>query len=524
MVKGLIEGNESILSDFIDTDIPKVCLTWKDISYTVSKTDKKNQVLTQKEILHGVSGYALPGDFLAIMGSSGAGKTTLLNVLSSRVARNQNASVTGEVLANGKPINTISYNSYMAYVMQEDVLFETLTVWESVMFSVNLRTSLGKHEKQKRVDKILNELGLTDIKNNIIGSVLLKGISGGEKKRTSIAIELVTSPSLLFLDEPTSGLDSYTALTVVQLLKRQATHGRTIICTIHQPNSELFYMFDKLILMADGNIVYQGGASGSVEYFKQMGYQCPIESNPGDYFMQMLHLENLNNKTIEEEQKISSFTQEHKLRIASDLANLIVSDEYQELPTLRSDISAHKKSFWYQLEQCAIRSFRDLYRNPSLTYTKMIIMIYISLLLDGLFHGLDNDEESILTRNGVLFFMTVFFVMVQVLLIVTTFPITRAVFIKEYAADMYGVLPFFLSRNIVDLIDEVFTVLLTSCLTYWVIGLNNNSSEKFFIFCKIYTGLIVLLTQMAGTSMGYLCGCLFTRVDMAVSLSNVRNI
>lgn len=420
MVKGLIEGNESILSDFVDTEVPKVCLTWKDITYTVSKTDRKNKMMQQTEILHGVSGFALPGDFLAIMGSSGAGKTTLMNVLSGRVARNQNATVAGEVHANGKLISDISYTSYMAYVMQEDVLFDTLTVRESIMFSANLRTELTYHEKQKRVDKILNELGLWEIQSSIIGSVLLKGISGGEKKRTSVAIELVTGPSVLFLDEPTSGLDSYTALTVVQLLKRQATFGRTIMCTIHQPNSELFYMFDKLILMADGNIVYQGAASDSVNYFTKMGYQCPFESNPADYFMQILHVQNRLFKSVEEEQMLSSLTQEHKLSISSEFSKLQSSPEYTDLPKLRSDISSHTKSFTYQFYQCALRSFKDLYRNPSLTYTKLGIMIYISLLLNGLFHDLDNDEESILTRNGVLFFMTVFFVMVQVLMIVTT--------------------------------------------------------------------------------------------------------
>lgn len=140
--------------------------------------------------------------------------------------------------------------------MQDDILLATFTPREAFMFSANLRLRISPEERKEKVEAILKQLGLTRCANTYIGNNIIRGISGGERKRTSIGVELLTNPSLIFLDEPTTGLDSTTSLNTIQLLKKMALAGRTVISTIHQPSSEIYNEFDRLILLVRGNIIY----------------------------------------------------------------------------------------------------------------------------------------------------------------------------------------------------------------------------------------------------------------------------
>jgi len=145
--------------------------------------------------------------------------------------------------------------------------------------------------KADRVNQILEDLKLVKAAETKIGGPLVKGVSGGERKRTSIGVELITDPNLIFLDEPTTGLDSFTATSVVEVLKTMAEQGWTVISTIHQPNSDIFNMFDKLMLMAQGKVIYFNKADKSEEYFDWIGYKVPEFSNPADYYMAMMSIE-----------------------------------------------------------------------------------------------------------------------------------------------------------------------------------------------------------------------------------------
>jgi len=165
-----------------------------------------------------------------------------------------------------------------------------MTVRECLEFAAKLKLPLYS---QERVDELLEDLKLVKCQNTKIGGPLIKGISGGERKRTSIGVELISNPSLIFLDEPTTGLDSYTAVQVMRTLKRLAKSGRTIIQTIHQPNSEIFQLFDKLLLLAQGKIIYFNDQDKSVDYFSSIGFKCPELSNPSDYFMSIMSIESI---------------------------------------------------------------------------------------------------------------------------------------------------------------------------------------------------------------------------------------
>eukprot|EP00438_Fugacium_kawagutii_P014394 Skav221734 [mRNA] locus=scaffold542:423455:424120:- [translate_table: standard] len=195
----------------------------------------------KKTILDDISGSMKGGEVCALMGPSGAGKTSLLNVLAGRVRSRGKVSVNGSILLDGNPISGTALRKRIAYVMQMDILTPTQTVRESLWFSANLRlpNSYSKQDKLDLVDKMLKDLGLEKCADTYIGDDMIRGVSGGEKKRACVGIELIMKPKLIFLDEPTSGLDSYAAHNVVQRLKDMAHNdGCNVLCTIHQPSSE----------------------------------------------------------------------------------------------------------------------------------------------------------------------------------------------------------------------------------------------------------------------------------------------
>ena len=192
-----------------------------------------------------MSGIVRPGTLLAVMGASGSGKTTLLNVLTTR--NTGGLDISGDVKVNGLPIGH-GITSLSAYVQQEDLFVGVLTVREHLWFQAMLRmdNNLTDEERQERVDEVTKELGLNKCRDTVIGVPgKLKSISGGERKRLAFASEVLTNPPLMFCDEPTSGLDSFMAENVIQTLRGMASRGKTVLCTIHQPSSQVFALFDK---------------------------------------------------------------------------------------------------------------------------------------------------------------------------------------------------------------------------------------------------------------------------------------
>ncbi|EDR02150.1 uncharacterized protein LACBIDRAFT_309799 [Laccaria bicolor S238N-H82] len=234
-------------------------------------------------ILDSISGSALPGQVLAIMGASGSGKSTFLDILARK---NKRGVVKGEIRVNGREVGDEVFRGLVGFVDQEDTLMGTLTVYESVLYSALLRLprEMSIEAKRFRVLETLEELGILGIRDVRIGESGKRGISGGEKRRVSIACELVTSPSILFLDEPTSGLDAYNAHNVISSLVSLArNYNRTVVFTIHQPRSNIVAMFDKLVLLSKGKMVYSGDYVGCQEYFGGVGMRCPEGYNLADY-------------------------------------------------------------------------------------------------------------------------------------------------------------------------------------------------------------------------------------------------
>ncbi|MCJ1312636.1 hypothetical protein MMC25_006311 [Agyrium rufum] len=251
-----------------------------------------NYNINGKPILSGIQGIAQPGQLMAIMGASGAGKTSFLDILARK---NKRGNVTGQFYVNGERIADNDYRSVVGFVDQDDILLATLTVHETILNSALLRLprDMGYPAKEQRVYEVEKQLGIYHIRDQLIGSEEGRGISGGEKRRVSIACELVTSPSILFLDEPTSGLDAYNAFNVIECLVNLAkSNNRTVIFTIHQPRSNIIALFDQLVLLAKGRVVYSGPFQSCQSYFDHLGYSCPSGFNIADYLIDLtMHAE-----------------------------------------------------------------------------------------------------------------------------------------------------------------------------------------------------------------------------------------
>ncbi|KAF9379318.1 hypothetical protein CPC16_010828 [Podila verticillata] len=240
-----------------------------------------------KDVLRQVSGLVKPGQVMAIMGASGAGKTSLLDILARR---HKSGAISGQIYVNGRIVSSQEYKRVVGYVDQEDTLMSTLTVYETILYSALLRLprDMSHNAKRFRVLETMSELGILGIKDMKIGASGQRSISGGEKRRVSIACELVTSPSILFLDEPTSGLDSYNAYNVVECLVTLArNYQRTVVCTIHQPRSNIFALFDQLVLLAKGHLVFSGETKKLNVHLKSLGHNCPEGFNMADYMLDL---------------------------------------------------------------------------------------------------------------------------------------------------------------------------------------------------------------------------------------------
>jgi len=242
----------------------------------------------------------------AIMGPSGAGKTTLLNTLCGKATY---GITTGDILINNQPGDITELKDIMGFVPQDDIVHEYLTVRENLMVAAMLKNKAGTHKLQEEiVEDVLNVMQITHIQQTIVGGPMAKGISGGQRKRVNIGLELVGSPTLLFLDEPTSGLDATTALAVVHCLKVLTGLGMTMVMSIHQPRYRLFEFFDDVcMLLKGGYTAYFGPARGAMPWFESLGFRMPEHENPADWFMDVC-----SNEAQREEDVASSGKPNHK--------------------------------------------------------------------------------------------------------------------------------------------------------------------------------------------------------------------
>eukprot|EP00698_Gefionella_okellyi_P019109 TRINITY_DN580_c0_g2_i1.p1 TRINITY_DN580_c0_g2~~TRINITY_DN580_c0_g2_i1.p1 ORF type:complete len:1354 (-),score=287.08 TRINITY_DN580_c0_g2_i1:518-4579(-) len=460
-------------------------LEWRNIKYDIPVKGKE-----PKCVLQGVSGHAFAGDLVAIMGASGAGKTSLLAVLSRRAQ----GVVTGKLLVNGEPVGATIANA--GYVAQDYTLFATLTVRETLIFAAMLRlpADIAKQDKLDKVEQVITELGLQHCANTRVGSeVVGRGLSGGEMRRLAIGEVLISNPGLIFLDEPTTGLDAATSLSVMETLRNLASSGRTVLCTIHQPRSNIFAQFDKLLLLAPGGkTVYFGPASQAVDYFAQLrpvGYPCPMYTNPADFFL------DLTTAVSTEEQHAADERLKYLVDSWTDPA---LSQRALQVAASAGAVRAKgwQHSYIVMLYYLMQRQWRNQTRQPITTLVRGGQNVVFAVLIGLLYLHLGFEQQDVQNRTGALFWILMFTTFAGVNSLLNTFHVEKAIFLRERTARTYRVSAYVLAKVICESLYDVLFPVIFASIIYWIIFLKP-TAEAFFIFM----GFLILMS-FVGTGLG----------------------
>ncbi|XP_071315654.1 broad substrate specificity ATP-binding cassette transporter ABCG2 [Trachinotus anak] len=463
---------------------------------------------TTKDILIDLNGIMKPG-LNAIMGATGSGKSSFLDVLA---ARKDPAGLSGEVLIDGAP-QPPNFKCLSGYVVQDDVVMGTLTVRENFSFSAALRlpSTVSQEEKDQKVNKLIQELGLSRVADSRVGTQLIRGISGGERKRTNIGMELIIDPSVLFLDEPTTGLDASTANSVLLLLKRMANNGRTIILSIHQPRYTIYRLFDSLTLLVTGKQVYHGPAQRALEYFSDIGYNCEPHNNPADFFLDVINgdstaviysnmdREDLDSDSVSksrqgiEEKLVEEYRNCHYYKQTKTELERIIQGK-PPTTTKPSRTITYNTSFLTQFRWVLKRTFRNLLLNPQTSIAQVAVTLFLALVVGAIFFGVREDQKGLQNRFGALFFITVnqcFSSLSSAELFISE----RKLFIHEYISGYYRLSVYFLSKMLSDIITlRTIPAVVFSCVAYFMIGLKP-TAEAFFLF--MFTVILVAYTATA---------------------------
>ncbi|XDV50801.1 hypothetical protein PO909_019812 [Leuciscus waleckii] len=502
----------------IDTDESMPCfqtpgptVTFHQLRYRVKeRLGMFSRQWVVKDILNDVSGIMNPG-MNAIMGPTGSGKTSLLDVIAGR--KDPKGLKSGQVLVDNA-IVTSDLRLCSAYVVQNDILMGTLTVRENLAFSANLRLSRKEYsssDKEKRVDSVIQELGLKDCADTKIGTMFLRGVSGGEKKRCSIGMELITSPSLLYLDEPTTGLDANTANSIMELLQKLSKKGKTVIFSIHQPRYSIFSQFDHLTLMNKGEIIYAGAADKAVTYFEDLGYKCAPFNNPADFFLDVINGTVLpqihNNKSekcssseepVENENPLAVVYRQstHFIKVKDRLGQ--ISDGLDPEVT-KGDRVGYATPFYYQLLLVSGRTVRNILRNPQTSYAQLFLNIFFGILVGLIYYQIPHTlPEALQNRTGAFFFLVINMVFGN-LSAVELFISERVLFIHENSSGFYRTSVYFLSKVFADLIpNRILPVFIFSAIPYFMMGLKPDM-EAFFLYC-----LTMSMVSLSAVSLAFL--------------------
>lgn len=452
-----------------------------------------------KTVLDGVDANMPSGSLTAIIGSSGSGKTSLLNIMASRMSLSR-ATVEGSTTFNN---NTDIQSIRSAYVMQEDVLIPTLTVRETLRYSADLRLPppTTQEERYAIVEQVILELGLKECADTRIGTTVHKGCSGGEKRRTSIGVQLLANPSVLFCDEPTTGLDATSAFQIIRTLNRLARDGRTIIVSIHAPRSEIWRLFDNVILLARGSPLYSGSVSDSVAHFEQFGHVLPPFVNPAEFLIDLAAIDN-RTEALEAE----SYARMDNLRQAWRSRPFIDPDEKQAPPAPVLDgveTGAMKKvSFGRQLRVLTSRTFKTTLRDPMGVAGSLLEAVGMAVINGWIFLQLDESLAGIRSREGSLY--TASSLNGYLILLYETYRLTIDIrlFDRERNEGVVGVPAFLISRRIARFpLEDLPVPLLFSVIFYFMVGYRLDAAQ-FFIFFALAVLTHYIAVTFAAVSIG----------------------
>ena len=518
-------------------EVPLVELSLTSITYapsTRSSSGTKSNKLKQKRttVLSNVTTSIAPHTLSAWMGPSGCGKTSLVSVAAGLIDSNDLVDSSSIQINGGKGSLP---KRFVGVVWQDDLLLSNLTVKETIRFAARLKNPMevSNKEVEMLVDNTLSKLGLTHVQDSLIGmpggSGKSRGISGGERKRVAVAVELVARPSILILDEPTSGLDASTAHQLMVTLKSLAELGHSIAVVIHQPRTSIFNMFDNLLLLSKGKVVYEGEPSGARQFLEacpDVG-TLPPETGLADWIMDVINDDEKKDGTlpslwkehcIKQQQDIpqcrsgNQLTQRH---IANSRRSSKFSQMERRLSSLKELEESEPKfqsSFWVQIKLLTKRALRQQ-RGQRLTSVAAVVTFAWTLFTCLAWGRLPDNTTYVFSRASLLFFIIIAQANGVVTSSVMIFSSERHLLSRERAKKLYGVLPYFTAMTLSDMINSVILPTVYGCVVYWVCNLRP-TAEAFFSYL-----LTFYLTISAAQSMGLFLSVLMPNSKIALLLA-----
>lgn len=521
--------------------------------------------LGNKVLLHRVSGMASEGEVMGLLGPSGSGKTTLLSILaSSQTSLSESSHVEGLITLGGITSKS-RLRKMTAYVPQQDILLPTLTVLECIQYSTQLRlpydTSL--EEMQNRITGVMSELNLVHVANSLVGGTSsIRGLSGGERRRVTIGMELVTAPKLLIMDEPTSGLDSHSSTNLLATCKQVAENGRIVVMSLHQPSPAMVEMLDQVMFLARGFTVYQGPPEALDQFLSQAGQPCPHRTPVAEHMLSLISrsmtLQNLLRREEVEQVEFAvgagssgcpevehdvplSGCRGHPFEVertlAEDMADGKIGirkteegkhvgfqDEVQGEVHRAQPTNFSTRSTWAdapceplltkakaQFREVAVlfnRAAIDIRRNGSMLKMHTLTAILMGVLVGCVFLQLGFDTAGAQNRAGVIFFCLCLFGFTAIT-VIDSLNLEKQLVQREVRSHYYGTFSYLVSKLVLDgLLLRVFPALLFCALMYPMVNLSPTSSDV-GVFCMglaLYTCVVgaiaVCLTPLSRHSSG----------------------
>ncbi|XP_020215956.1 ABC transporter G family member 5 [Cajanus cajan] len=457
-------------------------LDTKQVGREEAKAEAEESCSGVRHVLKNVSFQAKPWEILAIVGPSGAGKSSLLEILAGK-----HSPQSGTVLVNHKPVDKAQFRKLSGYVTQKDTLFPLLTVEETLMFSAKLRLKLPQEQLCSRVKSLIKELGLDHVAGTRIGDDRVRGISGGERRRVSIGVEVIHDPKVLVLDEPTSGLDSTSALQIIDMLKVMAdTRGRTIILSIHQPGFRIVKLFNSLLLLANGSVLHHGTSDLLGVNLRLMGLELPLHVNVVEFAIESIDTIQLQQKC--EPVQVETPRQLMQLKKGDDEAGESRNGKFTLQQLFQQSKVIDEETIYdagmdftcdfanSRLRETMILTHRfskNIFRTKELFACRTIQMLVSGLVLGSIFCNLKDDLEGALEKVGLFAFILTLLLSSSV----EALPIflqEREILMKETSCGSYRVSSYAIANGLVYLPFLLILAILFAMPLYWLVGLNRN--------------------------------------------------
>jgi ABC-type lipoprotein export system ATPase subunit len=517
--------------------VNSIDLSFSDMTL-VLKSKKKGDV-SEMIILNGsVKGRAQPGRLLAILGPSGAGKSSLLHALAGRIKHNKKLTLRGRRYVNGVPLAADSFLP-AALIEQDVTFFSHMTVAETIQFRVQLKlgSTLDLMKREAVVNNLLQRLDLVRVADTIVGdSAKVRGISGGERKRLSIAVEMITAPAIILLDEPTSGLDSTSALQLVRTLRHLADgiitgsshHPKgtssecqdkktTVIAVLHQPNQHVLDVFDDLLLLGQGGQQMYFGPRIDVRKYMENDAKCPAppEMGTAEHCLDCISSFPMNEDEIVDPTLVINRI-ERLIRLSDqskhpDLGIMATSERNGKEKRYTSSNSGPRANVLLQFQLLFQRSIHEIVRSK-LTLILYLVRLISMALIYGSIYQLKLNQSSIQDRYGLLSLIIIGAANMGMSKTIRSFPREKSIVSNEISAGMYHTMPYFIGKAISEIpLSTVFNSIF-GIFVYLMTGLDRDTSKLL--------NFIVILTihGIVSEAVGLFIGSISPNSDVALAI------